>query len=111
VGLARGSLTVGEDGAVETFDYAVDDRRRGVGVDFLLAGLDVEHLVEAELYGILIVPTFPIFHLHGLVVEQLVAVGGSQCFLPFVEGSEATDDFDIRGCSAAFLLRCHDYLN
>ena len=47
--------------------------------------------------------------LNSLIVEKLMAVGRSEGFLSFVEGSESTDHLHIGGSRgrADFLLRCH----
>lgn len=49
MGLSGGGLSVGEDGAIEAFDDAVDDGCGCVGVDFCLRGVHIEDLVEGEL--------------------------------------------------------------
>ena len=91
-------MSVSKDGAIEALDDALDDGGCGVVIDVLLCGIGVEYFVEAELDGFLIILGLTILHLNGFVVEKLMTVGGSKCFLSLVEGSESTDNLDIGGC-------------
>ena len=106
---AWGCLSVGENGAIEALNDALDDGGCGVVIDILLRGVGVEYFIEAELDGFFVVLDLAIFHLNGFIVEKLMAVGGSEGFLSFVKGSESTDHLHIGGGRwwTDFLLRCH----
>lgn len=62
--LARCGLPVGEDGAVESLDNAIDDGGGRIIIHFFLIGVDIKDLIKGKLQRLL----FFIFNGDGLVV-------------------------------------------
>ena len=106
--LAGCGLSVGEDGAVEALDDAVDDRRGGVVVHLFLVGIDIEYLIKGKLQGLF----FLVLNRDGLVIQEFVAVHCSHCLFFLVERPEAANDFDIGAgwLRVGSLLGSHDDL-
>ena len=106
--LAGCGLSVGEDGAVEALDDAVDDRRGSVVVHLFLVGIDVEYLIEGKLQGLF----FLVLNRDGLIIQELVAVHRPHGLFFLVERPEAADDFDIGAgwLRVGSLLGSHDDL-
>lgn len=92
-------LTVCENCAVETLNYTVHDWGSRIVVNLLLLSLRVKDFVEGEFQRV-----FQILNFRGadgdcFIIEELMRVWGSQCFLSLIDGSEPTNDFNIGSCS------------
>ena len=70
----------------------------------MLGGVGVKDLINTEFEGLFVVLDLSVLDLNCFVVKKLVAMGGSKCFLAFVEGSESAYDLDVGRSIARFFL-------
>lgn len=69
VGLAAACLPVREDGAIVTFDDAINERKGGLLIDVALEGVVPEYIVEGKWLGRLLGSSFDEIDLLDLVVD------------------------------------------
>ena len=70
----------------------------------MLGGVGVKDLINTEFEGLFVVLDLSVLDLNCFVVKELVAMGGSQCFLALIEGSESAYDLDVGRSVARFFL-------